>query len=308
VSRSRHLASPADVMAALTDAVEDPAALTLDLRAWPELQLVRMTFRGAGACVVAPIAFHAVSTFTGRASILSEESDGYRRPLRLPARATLIRTAGTGARYAWTAPHRASMTCLDPQLLRRAAEETDLANPVGVEIGNSFETRDRVCEHLVLALVAEAEHPAHAAQPLLIQSIASALAIRLLTGHTTSGTRSARPLGGLGPGALGRVRAYIEETVGRPISLDDLAGVAGVSRFHFARQFRRSTGESAMGYELRLRIERGKARLKDRDATVSRIATELGFADQSHFTRTFRRFVGTTPTRFAGRRDDDTGG
>jgi AraC family transcriptional regulator len=199
------------------------------------------------------------------------------------------------------------MTCLDPQLVRRAAEETGLANPVRIEIGNSFETRDRVCEHLVLALVVEAEHPAYSAQPLMIQSIASALATRLLTGHTTSGVRSVRQPGGLGSGPLGRVRAYIEESVGQPISLDDLAGVAGVSRFHFARQFRQSTGESAMGYVLRLRVERGKARLKDRDTTVARIAVELGFADQSHFTRTFRRLVGTTPTRFAGRRVEDTG-
>lgn len=307
MSRSRHLASPAEVMASLTDAVEDPSALTLHLHEWPELQLVRMTFRDAGACVVAPIAFHAVSTFTGHSSILSEESDGYRHPLGLPSHATLIRSAGTGARYAWTAPHRANMTCLDPRVVRRAAEETGLANPDRLDIGNSFETRDRVCEHLILALEAEAEDAAHAAQPLMIQLIASALATRLLTGYNTAGSRSVRPRGGLSPGQLGRVRAYVEENVGQPISLDDLAGVAEVSRFHFARQFRRSTGESAMGYVLRLRVERGKALLKDGRLTVSRIATDLGFADQSHFARTFRRLVGTSPKQFAERRDGDYG-
>lgn len=288
-------------MAALSDVAEDPCAVTLGVREWPELQLVRMTFRGSGARVVPPIAFHAISTFTGSSSILSEESDGYRHPLRLPPGATLIRTAGTGARYVWTAAHHASMTCLDPQVVRRAAEETGLTRSDRVEVGNSFDERDPVCEHLVRALEAEAEVGAHAAQPLMIQSIASALACRLLARHNTLGTPNVRLRGGLGPGALRRVRAFVEENVGLPISLDAMAAVAGVSRFHFARQFRVSTGESPIGYVLRSRIERGKARLRERRESVSRIATDLGFADQSHFTRTFRRLVGTSPKRFADR-------
>lgn len=304
MSTRRHLATPAEVMAALSDAVADPSALTLRLREWPEVQLVRMHFRGAGACDVAPIAFHAVSTFTGSASFLSEESEGYRHPLRLPAGATLIRNAGTGARYVWMQPHEASMTCLEPALVRRVAAETGLANPDRIEVESAFEERDPVCAHLVLALQAEAELEPHAAQPLVIQSITSALAGRLLARHTTLGVRAQRLRGGLDPRALKRVRAYIEENVGAAVSLEDLARVAGVSRFHFARQFRASTGESPMGFLLRARVERGKARLRERDATVSRIATELGFADQSHFTRTFRRLVGTSPKRFADRRSD----
>ena len=300
----RHLASPAEVMAALGDAVADPTALTLELREWPEVQLVRMHFRGAGACDVTPIAFHAVSTFSGSSSFLSEESDGYRHPLRLPPGATLIRNAGTGARYVWTEPHDASMTCLDPALVQRLAMETGIASPDRVEVASSFEERDAVCVHLVLALQAEADLKPHAAQPLVVQSIANALAGRLLARHTTLGARARRPRGGLDRRALRRVREFIEENVGQSISLDDLARVAGVSRFHFARQFRASTGESPMGYLLRLRIERGKSRLRERDVTVSRLATELGFADQSHFTRTFRRLVGTSPKRFADLRED----
>src|SRR5688500_1546147 len=258
-------------MAALSDAVADPNALTLRLREWPDVQLVQMRFRGAGACDVTPIAFHAVSTFTGSSSYLSEESDNYRHPLRLPADSTLIRNAGTGARYAWTEPHEASMTCLDPALVRRAAAEIGLAHPDRVEVERSFDERDLVCEHLVRALEAEANLEPHDAQPFVIQSIASALAVRLLARYTTLGARPRRVPGGLDPRALRRVRAYIEENVGAAISLEDLASVAGVSRFHFARQFRASTGESPMGYLLRSRIERGKVRLRERDVSVSRI-------------------------------------
>jgi AraC family transcriptional regulator len=109
--------------------------------------------------------------------------------------------------------------------------------------------------------------------------------------------------GGLAGGALRRVRTYIEAHIGERISLDALALQAGVSRFHFARQFRLSTGESPMGYLRRMRIERSKSILQTRDTTIAEVAARLGFSDQSHFTRIFGRLVGVPPGSFA--RSDD---
>lgn len=109
--------------------------------------------------------------------------------------------------------------------------------------------------------------------------------------------------GGLAGGVLRRVAAYIDDHIGEHISLDELAGEAGVSRFHFARQFRLSTGESPMGYLRRLRIERSKSILQTRDSTIAEVAARLGFSDQSHFTRIFGRLVGVSPGNFA--RSDD---
>ena len=109
--------------------------------------------------------------------------------------------------------------------------------------------------------------------------------------------------GGLAGGALRRVRAYIDDHIGEHISLDELACQAGVSRFHFARQFRLSTGESPMGYLRRVRIERSKSILQTRNATIAEVAVRLGFSDQSHFTRIFGRIVGVSPGSFA--RSDD---
>src|SRR5712691_260195 len=75
----------------------------------------------------------------------------------------------------------------------------------------------------------------------------------------TSELGRSRYRGGLHGGALRRVRAYIDDHIGERISLSALARQAGVSRFHFARQFRLSTGESPMEYVRRVRIERSKA-------------------------------------------------
>lgn len=109
--------------------------------------------------------------------------------------------------------------------------------------------------------------------------------------------------GGLAGSVLRRIRCYIDDHIGERISLDDLAREAGVSRFHFARQFRLSTGESPMGFLRRVRIERSKSILQNRETTIAEVAATLGFSDQSHFTRTFGRLVGVSPGSFA--RSDD---
>jgi AraC-like DNA-binding protein len=136
--------------------------------------------------------------------------------------------------------------------------------------------------------------------------------LHLLEGDDASTGERRRPLGasvhsrfpsGLAASVLHRVRAYIDAHIGEHISLDDLARQAGISRFHFARQFRLTTGESPMGYLRRVRIERSKSILQSRETTIAEIAATLGFSDQSHFTRTFGRLVGVSPGNFA--RSDD---
>lgn len=166
-----------------------------------------------------------------------------------------------------------------------------------VTITSSFDSRDVASEHLVLVLAEEAAQPAHPAQKLAVSSVANALAARLLARFTATAPEAPRH-GTLSTEAVARVRSYIEENVGERISLEDLARIAQVSRFHFARQFRLRTGESPMGYLLRARIERAKRMLSDSAMKIAEIAVTLGFADQSHFTRTFRRFVGTSPSEY----------
>lgn len=111
----------------------------------------------------------------------------------------------------------------------------------------------------------------------------------------------ARFQGGLSHDVLRRVVAHVDAHLGERMSLDQLAGLAGMSRFHFARQFRITTGQSPMGYVRQARIERATAILSQSNTTIARVAVSLGFADQSHFTRTFGRFVGVSPKSFADR-------
>ena len=102
---------------------------------------------------------------------------------------------------------------------------------------------------------------------------------------------------GLRPRALVRVLAHIEANAGERHTLASLAEVACVSRFHFARMFRRSMGCTVMAYLTRVRIELAKPRLLENES-LSVLAASLGFCDQSHFTRVFRRATGVTPKRY----------
>ena len=86
----------------------------------------------------------------------------------------------------------------------------------------------------------------------------------------------------------------MEANIGHHLSLDDMARAACISRAHFARQFRLSTGVTPMAYLLLLRVRRAKQLLLG-DVKVGDVAAELGFCDQSHFSRAFRGVTGRSP-------------
>jgi sigma-54 dependent transcriptional regulator, acetoin dehydrogenase operon transcriptional activator AcoR len=104
--------------------------------------------------------------------------------------------------------------------------------------------------------------------------------------------------GGLPRYKLRRVIAFIDTRIGEAISLEDLAAVAGVSRFHFHRQFKKSLGSTPHDYILQARIERAKELLIESDLTVGEVSGAVGFVDQSHFSHIFRRFTAMTPRSF----------
>lgn len=98
--------------------------------------------------------------------------------------------------------------------------------------------------------------------------------------------------------AVRRAIAFIDSHLGEDLQLDDIAAAARVSKFHFARQFRAVTGTSPMAYVMRSRIERAKRMLDAERGLIIEVALELGFCDQSHFTRSFRRETGRTPGQY----------
>ncbi|MGH7500687.1 MAG: helix-turn-helix domain-containing protein [Longimicrobiales bacterium] len=103
------------------------------------------------------------------------------------------------------------------------------------------------------------------------------------------------------PQWLERVREQIEDEFRHAHTLDSLARGAGVHRIHVAREFRRRFGCTIGHYIRQRRVEFACHRLTTSEDPLSEIAFDAGFADQSHFTNTFRSLVGTTPGRFRAR-------
>lgn len=101
--------------------------------------------------------------------------------------------------------------------------------------------------------------------------------------------------GGLVAWQVGRVKSYIAANLAEPITIEDLAARTGLSASYFSRAFRVTFGEAPYVHVLRRRIERACDLMLATDDPLSQIAIDCGLADQSHFTRLFRRFLGTTP-------------
>jgi AraC family transcriptional regulator len=156
---------------------------------------------------------------------------------------------------------------------------------------------DPLIEQIGRAVRAELRHPGPFGD-LLIDTLASALSVHLLRNYSTVSPSSA-PLpaarGGLDRRRLGRVIDFIEDNLGRELSLEELARVACLSPFHFVRAFKSAVGRTPHRYLVDRRVARARGLLHAGDLPLSQVGDLCGFASQAHFTSAFKRVVGTTP-------------
>ncbi len=186
---------------------------------------------------------------------------------------------------------------IDPSLITKAASEAQLAG--NFELAERYTRRDKVINSIGMALLAELESEGLSGR-LYAESLANVLAVHLLRYYSVPGTRPAFT-GGLSAMKLRQVTEFIGDNYGREIKLAELAQVAGMSSFHFAREFKRTTGTTPHQYLIKFRIERAKALLAKRDLPLIEVSLRSGFSHQSHFTRLFRRVTGTTPHSYRTR-------
>jgi AraC family transcriptional regulator len=98
---------------------------------------------------------------------------------------------------------------------------------------------------------------------------------------------------------LRRAVDFISIHFAEEITVSNIAGTAGLSTFHFTRMFREMTGESPYQYLIRVRVDRAKQLLVENDhLNVAAVSIAVGFPNQGHFSRHFKRRTGQTPTQF----------
>lgn len=184
-------------------------------------------------------------------------------------------------------------------LISSAGEQLGRRGTSQIEIRNVFETRDPVIAHMSQILIDELDRKPHPAQTLIIEHVSYALAAHLLRSYNVFEPVVPQVLPALSRVEMARLTQYIEDNLDGPIGLVELAGIVNVSRFHFTRLFKRSTGMTAISFVELCRIRRAQSLILETAMPLSHIALMTGFADQSHFTRRFHRHVGCTPAAFA---------
>lgn len=130
---------------------------------------------------------------------------------------------------------------------------------------------------------------------LLRKSAITSMFSKLILRYADIGPLKLR--GGPQKASIDRARQYIETHFAHNPSLDQLARIAGLSPFHFHRQFLRNRGISPHEYLIQVKIKTAR-KLLTQGASIAGVAHDLGFADQSHFSRFFKRAIGVSPGRF----------
>ena len=193
---------------------------------------------------------------------------------------------------------------LSKDVLARTAEEVAGLDASRLEVVGRPSLQDPLLMQIGFALWRELEQRAPAGK-LYAQTAAQMLAVHLLRHYTAGGAAIKEPARGLTQQHMQRLVDFIQAHLAQDLSLESLAQQTGFSPYHFARLFRQTTGESPHHFVLRQRIERAQRLLKKRDLPLALIALESGFANQSHFTQVFKRYLGLTPRAY--RADCSTG-
>lgn len=186
---------------------------------------------------------------------------------------------------------------LSKDLFARTAEEVADYDPARLTLVGRSGFQDPLLTQIGLALWRELEQPS-AAGKLYAQTAAQMLAVHLLRYYTSPAQEIKEPLQGLTPCQINRVTDFILVHLNQDLSLPVLAQQVGFSPYYFARLFHQTTGESPHRFVLRQRIERAQRLLKERDMPLASIAVESGFANQSHLTQVFKKYLGLTPRAY----------
>ncbi|HWA42664.1 MAG TPA: AraC family transcriptional regulator [Hypericibacter adhaerens] len=202
-----------------------------------------------------------------------------------------------GGRWDIERPAPLSYVLLSDARLQAFAEQNS-ARGGRVELLPRIGEPDPVGAHVLRALSRQAAHPDRVAG-LFIEQTLDLLCGHLLRVHSSLGrVPPPVPRRGLLPWQVRRVTAYMRDRLDQEIGLNELAGLLGLSRFHFCTAFRLATGQTPHEWLSQRRIERARELLGNPSLRVTDIALTVGYNTHSAFSASFRRATGLTPSDF----------
>jgi len=194
----------------------------------------------------------------------------------------------------------ALLLALDPVFVSRIAEGLEL-NSDRIELIEQRRDTDPTLQHIAMALRA-AVQTGDALDHMYGEGLSTALAAHLLREYGVAVLRPKRQYGRLPRKKLARAVEYIQDQLDADLTVSGIAQAVGMSPDHFTRLFKKSTGQSPHQYVVEARVRKAKELLTTGKFTISEAAYHVGFVDQSHLTRHFRRVFGLPPKRLLSRR------
>ncbi len=213
-----------------------------------------------------------------------------------------ITKPGESVKAFYASPCRVMHLFISPDLLLRRYDEAagQLVRPdLADQDPRIF--RDVAVERLALALQ-DANPLADTFGRMYADSICDAIVARLLARRTDVMPASPVARGASLPRwRLRRAIDFIEANLANPIGLAEVAASTGLTRMHFAAQFRSTTGYSPHTYLLRRRLEHAQMLLRSSEFSVLNVALSCGFSSHAHFTAVFKRMIGEPPNAWRAR-------
>jgi AraC family transcriptional regulator len=237
---------------------------------------------------------HIICMNAGKSIVLEQKIDGRFEAERSQPGDMTIYPAHLWLTASWLEEAEFLQLYLEPAYLERVSYELYGCDRIEL-LPQSF--LDPLIQNIALALKTTLETNSFASR-LYVDSMAQALVVHLVACYASQKFCSRSYQKGLGKQQLQLTIDYIQEHLDRDLSLAELAGVAQLSCYHFARLFKQSTGYSPHQYHIKCRIDRAKQLLKEESLSLANIAQIVGFANQGHFNYHFKRLTGITPKAF----------
>jgi len=189
---------------------------------------------------------------------------------------------------------------LNPVFVSRVAEGLEL-DADRIELTEQRGMTDPTLRHIALALRAGVQS-GDALDRMYGEALSTALAVHLLREYGAAVLGPKRQYGRLPREKLVRAVEYIQDQLNADLTVSGIAQAVGLSPDNFTRLFKESTGQSPYRYVVEARVRKAKELLTTGKFTISEAAYHVGFVDQSHLTRHFKRIFGLSPKRLLNRR------
>jgi AraC family transcriptional regulator len=186
---------------------------------------------------------------------------------------------------------------IDDAFFRRVAADCGRGDPQAIEITNALSEADPLIERLLGALVPQLREPDPSGH-MFADAAAEMVAIHLLQRYSTMPVVMVRGTETISRKKLRQVEDFVDANLAENVTLNEMARVACMSVFHFARSFKQSTGETPHAFVRLRKLEHAKRLLAETDWDVRRVARAVGYRNGSHFAAVFRDKSGVAPAAY----------